>query len=57
MSGGDSVDVVERPRHGITIGLVYRALMLQKNLLTEILAADALPEDIRATARRRAAAG
>lgn len=52
--GGDSVEVVERPRHGITIGFVYRALMVQKDLLPEVLEADALPEDIKAAARRRA---
>jgi MOSC domain-containing protein YiiM len=57
VSGGDSVEVLERPQHGITIGLVYRALMLEKDLLPEILVADALPEDVKAVARRRAAAG
>ncbi|MDT5339756.1 MAG: hypothetical protein QOD90_5261 [Mycobacterium sp.] len=56
VSGGDSVEVIERPPHGITIGFVYRALMVQKDLLPEILVADALPEDIKATARRRAGA-
>lgn len=54
ISGGDSVEVVERPQHGITIGFVYRALMVQKDLLPEVLGADALPEDIKAAARRRA---
>jgi MOSC domain-containing protein YiiM len=57
VSGGDSVEVVDRPQHGITIGQVYRALVLQRDLLPEILGADALPEDIKALARRRAAAG
>lgn len=56
VSGGDRVDVVERPSHGVTIGMVYRALLLEKDLLPEILAADALPEDIKALARKRAAA-
>ncbi|TQR87133.1 MOSC domain-containing protein [Mycobacterium hodleri] len=56
VSGGDRVDVVERPSHGVTIGLVYRALLLEKDLLPEILVADALPEDIKALARKRAAA-
>jgi len=56
VSGGDRVDVVERPSHGVTIGVVYRALLLEKSLLPEILVADALPEDIKALARKRAAA-
>ena len=57
VSGGDPINVVERPGHGITIGLVYRAIMLQRDLLPEILGADALPDDIKALARRRTAAG
>jgi len=56
VSGGDGVDVLERPSHGVTIGMVYRALLLEKDLLPEILVADALPEDIKALARKRAAA-
>ena len=56
VSGGDRVDVVERPSHGVTIGVVYRALLLEKDLLPDILVADALPEDIKALARKRAAA-
>jgi MOSC domain-containing protein YiiM len=56
VSGGDRVDVVERPSHGVTIGVVYRALLIEKDLLPEILVADALPEDIKALARKRAAA-
>lgn len=52
--GGDAVEVVERPAHGVTIGFVYRALLLQPELLPEILRADALPDDIKQRARRRA---
>jgi MOSC domain-containing protein YiiM len=50
---GDSVEVVERPDHGVTIATVYRALMLEPSLLPEILVADALPEAIKMQARRR----
>jgi MOSC domain-containing protein YiiM len=53
LRGGDSVDVVERPDHGVTIGTVFRALTLDPALLPGILVADALPEPIRAQARRR----
>ena len=56
LTGGDSVDVVDVPGHGITVGFVYRALLVEKDLLPEVLAADALPEDIKALARRRASA-
>lgn len=55
MRGGDGVDVVERPDHGITIAFVYRAIMLEPELLPEMLVADALPEDLRKLALRRAA--
>jgi MOSC domain-containing protein YiiM len=55
VSGGDSVEVVARPEHGITIGFVYRALMLQPELLPEVLGTDALPNDIKELAQRRAA--
>jgi MOSC domain-containing protein YiiM len=55
VSGGDSVDVVARPEHGITIGLVYRALVLQPDLLPGILEADALPNELKKLAQRRAA--
>jgi len=51
--GGDSVEVVDRPDHGVTIATVYRALMLEPDLLPGILVADALPEEIKDQARRR----
>lgn len=51
--GGDSVEVIDRPDHGVTIGTVYRALMLEPDLLPGILAADALPEDVKEHVRRR----
>ena len=54
VSGGDSVEVVDRPAHGITVGFVYRALLQQPGLLPDVLVADALPDDIKAKARRRA---
>jgi MOSC domain-containing protein YiiM len=55
VSGGDPIDVVERPEHGITVGVVYRALMLEPDLLPGILAADALADDVKRVAKRRAA--
>lgn len=51
---GDSIEIVTRPDHGVTIAFVYRALMLEPELLPEVLAADALPDDVKAQALRRA---
>lgn len=52
--GGDSVEIVERPDHGVTIGFVYRALMLEPQLLPDVLAADALADEVKQLALRRA---
>jgi MOSC domain-containing protein YiiM len=52
---GDSIEIVERPDHGVTIALVYRALMLEPDLLPEILVAEALPDDVRKKALRKVA--
>jgi MOSC domain-containing protein YiiM len=51
---GDQVDVVQRPAHDVTVGLVFRALTLESELLPHILSADALPQEIKELARRRA---
>lgn len=53
---GDPVEVVERPDHDVTIGLTFRALSGEPDLLPRLLAAGALPEKILAKARRRVAA-
>ena len=50
---GDSIAVVDRPDHDVTIGLVFRALTLEPELLPRVLEADALPEEIKELARRR----
>lgn len=54
---GDPVVVVDRPDHDVTIGMTFRALTLEPELLPRLLAAEALPEAARAKARRRVAAG
>jgi MOSC domain-containing protein YiiM len=51
---GDRIEVIERPDHDITVGVVFRALTLEAGMLPSVLAADALPEDIKQKARRRA---
>ena len=54
LRAGDDLEVVHRPDHGVTIGFVYRAMMLEPELLPEILAADALPEPLKRQALKRA---
>jgi MOSC domain-containing protein YiiM len=53
MRGGDSIVVVNRPDHDVTVGLVFRAMTLEPELLPRLLEADALPDEIKELARRR----
>jgi len=53
---GDPVEVVERPDHDVTIGLTFRAMTREPELLPRLLAAEALPESVLEKARRRVAA-
>jgi MOSC domain-containing protein YiiM len=53
MRGGDSIVVVDKPDHDVTIGLVFRAMTLEAELLPRLLEADALPDEIKELARRR----
>lgn len=50
---GDAVEVVHRPDHGVTIATVYRAVMLEPDLMPGLLVADALPEPLKRQARKR----
>ncbi|WP_213450574.1 MOSC domain-containing protein [Rhizomonospora bruguierae] len=50
---GDPVTVLDRPDHAVTIGLTFRALTLEPDLLPRLLAADALPARARARVTRR----
>jgi MOSC domain-containing protein YiiM len=52
---GDTLAIVDRPRHGVTIGKVFRAMMAEPDLLPEILAAEALADEVKELARRRLA--
>ncbi|HLL67486.1 MAG TPA: MOSC domain-containing protein [Micromonosporaceae bacterium] len=52
---GDPIAVVFRPDHDVTIGMTFRALTLEPALLPRLLAVDALPDDVRALAAKRAA--
>jgi MOSC domain-containing protein YiiM len=50
---GDSITVVHRAEHDVTIGLVFRALTREPLLLERVLAVDALPRSDQPAARRR----
>lgn len=50
---GDAIEVVDRPAHDVTVGLVFRALTRHPLLLEQVLAAGALPEADRAQARHK----
>lgn len=51
---GDEIVVTHRPDHDVTVGMVFRALTLESNLLPDILRADALPDVLKELAQRRA---
>jgi MOSC domain-containing protein YiiM len=52
---GDRVEVTDRPDHDVTVAVVFRAILTEPALLPQLLHVDALPEDIKALARRRGA--
>ena len=49
---GDEVVVHDRPAHNVTIGLVFRALTTERDLMAQLVDVDELPRDIREHARR-----
>jgi MOSC domain-containing protein YiiM len=55
VAAGYEIEVFGRPEHGVTIATVYRAMMLEPDLMPSLLAADELPEPLKRQARRRAA--
>ena len=50
---GDPVTVVSRPDHDVTIGVTFRALTREADLLPRLLTVEALPEGERRLAARR----
>jgi MOSC domain-containing protein YiiM len=52
---GEPVEVVSRPDHDVTIGVAFRALTLEPELLPRVLTAEALSDKRRDAARRRLA--
>ncbi|MBB5803400.1 MOSC domain-containing protein YiiM [Saccharothrix ecbatanensis] len=53
---GDTVEVVRRPGHGVTVGLVFRAITTESELLPQVAVVDALAGEMLATVRRRVGA-
>jgi len=52
---GDRIEVVHRPDHDVTVALSFRALTIEPDLLPRLLAAEALPAEVKDLARRRIA--
>ncbi|MET7397251.1 MOSC domain-containing protein [Dactylosporangium sp. NPDC005572] len=50
---GDPVEVVHSPAHDVTVGVAFRALTLEPDLLPRLLAAGALPEPTKEKVRAR----
>ncbi len=55
LGAGDAVEILSRPEHGITIALVARAIVSGGALLATAAGAPALPPDLAAWLRERAA--
>ena len=54
---GDPIVVEDRPDSVVTVGVMFRALTLQPDLLPLMLDAPLIPDDVRALAARRVPAG
>ena len=50
---GDQIEVIHRPAHDITVGLVFRAMTKEPELLPRLVGIAALPDEIRQIARAR----
>jgi MOSC domain-containing protein YiiM len=55
ISAGDPVAIERRPAHDVTVAVTFRALTTEPELLPRLLAADAMPDDIKELAARRGA--
>jgi len=52
---GDGIEIVHRPDHDVTVEMSLLALTVEPELLPRLLAADALPRELKELARRRTA--
>lgn len=53
VSTGDEIVVADRPHHGVTVGLVFRALTIEPESLSKAIVADALSEDVKMRINKR----
>jgi MOSC domain-containing protein YiiM len=56
VQAGDPIRVVHRPAHDVTVGITFRALTREPELLSQLVDVEELPEHVRQSARRRIAA-
>ncbi len=54
IQAGDPVVIEHRPDHDVTVAVTFQALTTDPDLLPRLLAADAMPDDIKDLARKRA---
>ena len=52
---GDLIEITHRPEHDVTIAVCFRAVTTEADLLPRLLAAEALPREVRELAQRRTA--
>lgn len=50
---GDPAEIEHRPDHDVTVAGTFRALTTEPDLLPCLLAADALPQDVKDLVRKR----
>jgi MOSC domain-containing protein YiiM len=53
IQSGDPVVIEHRPDHDVTVAVTFRATTTEPELLSRLLAADALPQEIKDLARKR----
>jgi MOSC domain-containing protein YiiM len=53
VQAGDPISIEHRPGHDVTVGLTFRALTTESELLPRLPAVSALPDDIKDLARKR----
>ncbi|QTE30849.1 MOSC domain-containing protein [Pengzhenrongella sicca] len=56
LRAGDPIEIVHRPDHDVSVGVCFRAMTLEPELLPGLLRAAALPLEIAERARRRTGA-
>lgn len=53
VEAGDAIEIVRRPDHGVTIGVTFRALTIEPDLLPRLVGVAALSAEIREKVTRR----